>query len=72
NLLSQEEYYPFGGTEVLVADADSGIDYKTHRYTGKERDATGLYYYRYRYYQPWAGRRLSSDTAGTGDGTNLY
>ena len=72
NLLSQEEYYPFGGTAVLVADADSGIDYKTHRYSGKERDATGLYYYGYRYYQPWAGRWLSSDPAGTVDGLNLY
>ncbi|MGJ7262045.1 RHS repeat protein [Morganella morganii] len=71
-LLSQEEYYPFGGTAVLVADADSGIDYKTHRYSGKERDATGLYYYGYRYYQPWAGRWLSSDPAGTIDGLNLY
>ncbi|HGU9772233.1 TPA: RHS repeat-associated core domain-containing protein, partial [Morganella morganii] len=72
NLLSQEEYYPFGGTAVLVADADSGIDYKTHRYSGKERDATGLYYYGYRYYQPWAGRWLSSDPAGTVDGLNLF
>ncbi len=71
-LLSQEEYYPFGGTAVLVADADSGIDYKTHRYSGKERDATGLYYYGYRYYQPWAGRWLSSDPAGTVDGLNLF
>lgn len=71
-LLSQEEYYPFGGTAVLVADTDSGIDYKTHRYSGKERDATGLYYYGYRYYQPWAGRWLSSDPAGTVDGLNLF
>ncbi|MEQ5118976.1 RHS repeat protein [Morganella morganii] len=71
-LLSQEEYYPFGGTAVLVADANSGIDYKTHRYSGKERDATGLYYYGYRYYQPWAGRWLSSDPAGTVDGLNQF
>lgn len=71
-LLSQEEYYPFGGTSVLVADTDSGIDYKTHRYSGKERDVTGLYYYGYRYYQPWAGRWLSSDPAGTVDGLNLF
>ncbi|WP_435330259.1 RHS repeat protein [Morganella morganii] len=71
-LLSQEEYYPFGGTAVLIADTDSGIDYKTHRYSGKERDATGLYYYGYRYYQPWAGRWLSSDPAGTVDGLNQF
>lgn len=72
NLLSQEEYYPFGGTAVLVARPDAGIDYKTHRYSGKERDATGLYYYGYRYYQPWAGRWLSSDPAGSVDGLNLF
>lgn len=42
------------------------------RYSGKERDATGLYYYGYRYYQPWVGRWLSADPAGTVDGLNLY
>ncbi|MHA1067257.1 RHS repeat-associated core domain-containing protein, partial [Enterobacter ludwigii] len=36
------------------------------------RDATGLYYYGYRYYQPWAGRWLSADPAGTVDGLNLF
>ncbi|WP_437176852.1 RHS repeat-associated core domain-containing protein, partial [Pseudomonas putida] len=44
----------------------------TVRYSGKERDATGLYYYGYRYYQPWAGRWLSADPAGTVDGLNLF
>ncbi|HCM64583.1 MAG TPA: hypothetical protein DIT05_18890 [Morganella sp. (in: Bacteria)] len=72
NRLSQEEYYPFGGTAVLVKEKNAEIDYKTHRYSGKERDATGLYYYGYRYYQPWAGRWLSSDPAGTVDGLNLF
>ncbi|WP_205524563.1 RHS repeat-associated core domain-containing protein [Pseudomonas putida] len=47
-------------------------DYKTVRFSGKERDATGLYYYGYRYYQPWAGRWLSADPAYTVDGLNLY
>lgn len=47
-------------------------DYKTVRYSGKERDATGLYYYGYRYYQPWAGRWLSADPAGMVDGLNLF
>ncbi|MBT2375381.1 RHS repeat-associated core domain-containing protein [Pseudomonas fluorescens] len=46
--------------------------YKTVRYSGKERDASGLYYYGYRYYQPWAGRWLSADPAGTVDGMNLF
>ncbi|MGX5102966.1 RHS repeat-associated core domain-containing protein, partial [Enterobacter cloacae] len=35
-------------------------------------DATGLYYYGYRYCQPWSGRWLSADPAGTVDGLNLF
>ncbi|WP_274594807.1 RHS repeat-associated core domain-containing protein, partial [Pantoea agglomerans] len=57
---------------VWTARSAVEADYKTVRYSGKERDATGLYYYGYRYYQPWAGRWLSSDPAGTVDGLNLY
>lgn len=72
NIISQEEYYPYGGTAVWTARSQQEADYKTMRYAGKERDATGLYYYGYRYYQPWAGRWLSADPAGTVDGLNLY
>lgn len=72
NVISTEEYYPYGGTAVLTARSQSEVNYKTVRYSGKERDATGLYYYGYRYYQPWAGRWLSADPAGTVDGLNLY
>jgi insecticidal toxin complex protein TccC len=72
NVISQEEYYPYGGTSVLTARSAVEVGYKTLRYSGKERDATGLYYYGYRYYQPWAGRWLSADPAGTVDGLNLF
>ncbi|MNG71997.1 putative deoxyribonuclease RhsC [compost metagenome] len=72
NIISLEEYYPYGGTAVLTARNAVEADYKTDRYSGKERDATGLYYYGYRYYQPWAGRWLSADPAGTIDGLNLF
>ncbi|WP_017459780.1 RHS repeat protein [Kosakonia sacchari] len=71
-LISQEEYYPFGGTALFAARSQLEADYKTIRYSGKEQDATGLYYYGYRYYQPWAGRWLSADPAGTVDGLNLF
>jgi|GEM_PF-1422377 len=71
-VISQEEYYPFGGTALWAARSQTEASYKTVRYSGKERDATGLYYYGYRYYQPWAGRWLSADPAGTIDGLNLY
>ncbi|AIA46964.1 RHS repeat-associated core domain-containing protein [Serratia sp. FS14] len=72
NIISTEEYYPFGGTAILTARSAVEADYKTVRYSGKERDATGLYYYGYRYYQPWAGRWLSADPAGMMDGLNLF
>lgn len=72
NVISMEEYYPYGGTAIWTARSTVEADYKTVRYAGKERDATGLYYYGYRYYQPWAGRWLSADPAGTVDGLNLF
>ena len=71
-LLSYEEYYPYGGTAIWAARSAQEADNKTHRYSGKERDATGLYYYGYRYYQPWCGRWLSADPGGTIDGLNLF
>ncbi|MGV7960070.1 RHS repeat protein [Photorhabdus tasmaniensis] len=71
-IISQEEYYPFGGTALWAARNQTEVSYKTLHYSGKERDATGLYYYGYRYYQPWVGRWLSADPAGTVDGLNLY
>ncbi|MEN5304444.1 RHS repeat domain-containing protein [Pseudomonas sp. TWI628] len=72
NLISQEEYYPYGETSVWAARSAVEADYKTVRFSGKERDATGLYYYGYRYYQPWTGRWLSADPAETVDGLNVY
>jgi len=71
-VISLEEYYPYGGTAVWTGRSQAGVKYKTVRYSGKERDATGLYYYGYRYYQPRAGRWLSADPAGTVDGLNLF
>ncbi|WGL99274.1 RHS repeat protein [Arsenophonus sp. aPb] len=71
-LISQEEYYAYGGTSVLLAISQLEVNYKTIRYSGKELDVSGLYYYGYRYYQPWVGRWLSADPAGTVDGLNLY
>jgi insecticidal toxin complex protein TccC len=48
------------------------IIYRTVRYSGQERDATGLYYYGFRYYLPWRQRWLSADPGGVHDGLNLY
>jgi len=71
-VVSREEYYPYGGTAVWLAQGEGVSGDRTVRYSGRERDATGLYYYGQRYYQPWAGRWLSADPAGTADGLNLY
>jgi insecticidal toxin complex protein TccC len=71
-IVSEEEYYPFGGTAWMAGRSQVEVNYRTIRYSGKERDATGLYYYGYRYYQTWSGRWLSADPAGNIDGLNLY
>lgn len=71
-VITQEAYYPYGGTAVWAAASEVQGRYKFVRYSGKEQDATGLYYYGYRYYQPWLGRWLSADPAGTVDGLNLF
>ncbi|MBD8476239.1 RHS repeat protein [Pseudomonas sp. CFBP 8770] len=71
-LLSREEYYPFGGTACWAGRSALQAKYKTIRYSGKERDATGLYYYGLRYYAPWLMRWINPDPAGDIDGLNLY
>ncbi|RLU10919.1 toxin, partial [Pseudomonas prosekii] len=71
-LISHEGYYPFGGTAWLTADSALQASYKTIRYSGKEMDVTGLYYYGMRYYASWLQRWISADPAGDIDGLNLY
>jgi len=41
-------------------------------YTGREPDATGMIYYRARYYDPALGRFISRDPAGMPNGVNRY
>ncbi|VVN42071.1 RHS repeat-associated core domain-containing protein [Pseudomonas fluorescens] len=71
NVQSREAYYPFGGT-AWEDHSDLSGAWKTLRYSGKERDATGLYYYGYRYFAPWLSRWINPDPAGAVDGLNLY
>ncbi|HFZ8488390.1 TPA: RHS repeat domain-containing protein [Salmonella enterica subsp. diarizonae serovar 50:k:z35] len=70
--ISREEYYPFGGTAVWAARSELEASYKVIRYSGKERDGTGLYYYGYRYYAPWLCRWTAADPGREIDGLNLY
>lgn len=72
-IISYEEYFPYGGTALIAGKDKAEVKRKTHRYSGKERDdSTGLYYYGARYYAPWLGRWINPDPAGTVDGLNLY
>ena len=71
-LLSQERYYPYGATAWWANKSALEASYKFVRYSGKERDASGLYYYGYRYYAPWLARWISADPADDADGLNLY
>ena len=70
--ISQEVFYPYGGTAWRAGRHEVETGYKTIRYSGKERDATGLYYYGARYYAPWLQRWLNPDPAGDVDGLNFF
>ncbi len=72
DVIAYIEYLPFGGTALHSTAKDSDVKLKYYRHSGKERDATGLYYYGLRYYAPWQMRWVSADPAGNIDGLNLY
>ncbi len=60
-------YEPFGKTTVSGAATSNNS-----AYTGRELDATGLYFYRARYYNPQFGRFTSEDPIGFAGGINVY
>ncbi|HEX5736593.1 MAG TPA: SpvB/TcaC N-terminal domain-containing protein [Blastocatellia bacterium] len=71
-IVSYEEYYPYGSTSYQAARSQTETP-KRYRYTGKERDdESGLYYHGSRYYAPWLGRWTAADPAGVKDGLNIY
>jgi insecticidal toxin complex protein TccC len=71
-VISQEAYHPFGSTAWFAGRSEVEASYKTVRYSGKEQDATGLYYYGLRYYAPWLQRWINPDPAGPVDGLNFF
>ena len=72
-VISYEEYYPYGSTSYQGVRKDIEVPLKCYRYTGKERDEeTGLYYYGARYYALWIGGWISCDPAGMVDSINLF
>jgi|GEM_PF-6798343 len=71
-LISHEVFHPFGTTAWWAARSEVEAAYKTVRYSGQERDASGLYYYGARYYRADWQRWLNPDPAHEVDGPNLY
>jgi RHS repeat-associated protein len=73
NIISYEEYHPFGTTSYQAKSATITATAKRYRYTGMERDEeTGLNYHGARYYITWLGRWMNTDPIGIGDGVNVY
>ncbi|MFO7863768.1 MAG: RHS repeat-associated core domain-containing protein [Salinivirgaceae bacterium] len=72
DIISYEEYHPFGTTSYQKHNTD--ISQKRYKYVGKERDEeTGLYNYGFRLYAPWLGRFISVDPmAGERSWVNPY
>jgi RHS repeat-associated protein len=61
-------FEPFGNTSVTGTATSNSF-----AYTGRELDATGLYFYRARYYHPTLQRFISEDPIGfAGGDVNLY
>lgn len=71
DIISQERYHPFGTTAWFAWRSEIEAGYKTVRYSGKERDATGLLYYGLRYYVPWLQRWLNPDPLLNINGLNI-
>ena len=60
-------YEPFGNTSAGGTSTTNST-----AYTGRELDATGLYFHRARYYNPQLQRFISEDPGGFFGGINLY
>jgi RHS repeat-associated protein len=63
---AQLTYEPYGN------NTKTGSGDTPFRYTARDDDGTGLYYYRARYYHPGLGRFVAEDPIGLAGGPNLY
>ncbi|MFN3533304.1 MAG: toxin TcdB middle/C-terminal domain-containing protein [Candidatus Brocadia sp.] len=72
-VISYEEYHPYGTTAYQAKNAAIKSAAKRYRYTGMERDEEGgLYYHGARYCAPWLGWWISADPKQLSDGVNLF
>lgn len=68
NVVNRYDYTPYGQTTQTA----SGFG-NPYQYTGRERDQSGMYYYRARYYSAGMGRFVSEDPIGLAAGDlNIY
>jgi RHS repeat-associated protein len=73
NVISYEEYYPYGDTSYRSGRNANEVSQKRYRYTGKEKDEeSSLYYCEQRYYAAHISRWVSTDPTWLEDGINLY
>jgi RHS repeat-associated protein len=62
DIISYEEYYPYGDTSFRGKSSVSEVSEKRYRYAGKEKDdESGLYYFHARYYGSMVGIFISVD-----------
>ncbi|MCL6712783.1 RHS repeat-associated core domain-containing protein [Pseudomonas sp. R2.Fl] len=66
-VIQRYDYTPYGQTRALNAGTTN-----PYQYTGRERDASDIYYHRARYYSPERGRFKSEDPVGMLGGVNTY
>lgn len=72
-VISYEEYYPWGRTSYQAVRAGLDANPKRFRFIAKEHDEeSGLYHLGARYYAPWLARWVSTDPNGFEEGPNLY
>src|SRR5450432_4593272 len=60
SIKSESDYYPWGGELQFVAN-----DSNHYKFTGKERDETGLDYFGARYYSNGLARFITPDNGGS-------
>lgn len=65
--LQSTSFSAFGSTQGTTGTSPNRL-----KYTGREDDGTGLYYYRARYYDPAIGRFVSEDPLGFQAGINFF
>ncbi|QWC14702.1 hypothetical protein KKR89_09960 [Cellulomonas dongxiuzhuiae] len=72
-IVSYEEYTPYGSTTYQAVRADVQASPKRYRYSARERDEeSGLYYHGARYYAPWLARWTAADPLLLRDSPNVY